>query len=538
MSAPIRILLFSVLVALIVIMGMDPQPLPAAEPGKTDVGYAVTANNELAFDLYKQLAKASGGKALFFSPYSISNALVIVAEGARNETAAEMGKVLRFPAAAQCAGADAAARPWDVDMIHPGLAALNDQFEAANRPTPPEVLHRLAVLHRELQAANQPAGKMMGNAMGNMMNKNAEPQAVPKARQKGKMTAPKAPSRARQIADEINRLQSQIDRYELRLANALWCERTYPFKNSYLDTIGKYYGFVAFPVDFRSDFETARRRINGWVEDRTRDHITNLLPAKSVDSHTTMVVTNAVYFKGHWATPFEARETKNLPFTLSDGKIEQVPTMYGYFGGGALYGAFNKDGSFFDTPKEVSRGSEDAKALYPEATGFEVLKLPYKGHELSMVVLAPRSAEGFAALEERITSGNLQGYLGKMRGRAINVLLPKFRMETMFDLKPTLEEMGMKRAFRDPREKDGAQFDGLSDAKDVLEKLYITKVLHKAYVEVGERGTEAAAATAVVTGRPKQRRSADGPLHADVQGGQAVRVPDPRREDGGGPVSG
>jgi serine protease inhibitor len=471
MSRLTHLLLLAVLVVLTAILDSTAVALSAAERDTADGKYAVTANNNLAFDLYGQLARKKSDGPLFFSPYSISNALVMVAEGARSQTADEMGKVLRFPKEARRTGADAAERPWDLALIHPGLAALNKQFEAANRAAPKDVLDRLASLRKDLQAANDTVRKDRRNR--------------------------EAGAQARKIADEINSLQVKIDRYELRVANSLWGEKSYPFKQAYLDTIRKYYGASAIPVDFRNDFEEARKRINAWVEERTRDRIKNLIPPRALDKHTTLVVANAIYFKGQWSTPFEVRETKPLPFTLADGTRVETPTMYHAFRIAARYGAFNKDGTYFNTPRRVSR-LKDTEAVYPDNNGFEMIQLPYKGNEVSMVVIAPRSAGGLPALEKLLSGRTLQACLGKLQQRAVYVFLPKFKMEASFTLNDALKELGMTRAFRDPRKKDGAQFDGMSDTSDAMEKLYISKVLHKAFVEVNEKGTEAAAATAVL----------------------------------------
>jgi serine protease inhibitor len=473
-----RPLILAGLIALTAALCTDPCSLPAAEPGATDANYAITANNDLAFDLYAQLAAKKSDRSLFFSPYSISNALVIVAEGARSETADEMGKVLRFPKALRRTGADAGERPWDLGMIHPGLSALKKQFEVANRPASKDVLDKLDALRNDLKTAIKAA--------------------------KNKTEGRKAAQTARKIAAEINKLQATIDRYELRVANGLWGEKTYPFKQAYLDTIDKYYGASALSVDFRNNFEEARKRINAWVEERTRDHIMELIPPKALDKDTTLVVANAIYFKGQWTIPFNAKQTRDRPFTLADSTKVQVPTMYHLFRNAARYGAFKKDGAFFNTPRQVERGSEDDRAHYPDTDGFEVVELPYKGGEVSMVVIAPRSASGLPALEKLLSGHTLQGCMASLQGRAVNVYLPKFKMESSFNLNETLEKLGMMRAFRAPGTKDGAQFDGMCDTKDALEKLYISKVLHKAFVEVNEKGTEAAAATAVL-GKKKKK---------------------------------
>jgi serine protease inhibitor len=452
-------------------LDIDPDPLPDADPSWTDRTSAVTANNDFAFDLYAQLAREKNDSPLFFSPYSISNALVMAAEGARKETADEMGKALRLPAATRRTGDDAAERPWDLGMIHQGLALLRRQFAAASRAVPKDVRDRLDSLHKELKAANEVTRET-----------NSRPSF----------------QKAQKIADEINQLQEKIDRYELLVANGLWGEKTYPFKQAYLDTISRYYGASMFPVDFRNDFEGARKQINAWVEKRTRDRIKELIPPEALNDLTRLVLTNAIYFKGRWSTPFDVGSTKDLPFTLAEGTKIETPTMHHSFEDDARYGAFKKDAGFFATPTHFDPDSKDTSRLYPDTNGFEMIELPYKGMELSMVVIAPRSAGGLPALEKVLNGRTLQTCIGKLQQREVHVYLPKFKLESSFDLKTTLQTLGMKRAFRGPSEKEGAQFDGMTDTSEPKRKLFIDKVMHKAFVEVNEKGTEAAAATGLI----------------------------------------
>jgi serine protease inhibitor len=440
---------------------------PAAKPARGRVPpEAVTANNEMALDLYARLASENKEESLFFSPYSISNALIIVAEGARGETADEMGKVLHLPKGLHQGGA----RPWKLEPIHTGLAALNEQFEIASRPPPKAVREKLARLRKDLAQANEQVRKTLDSRVAR---------------------------KARRLADEINKLQADLDRYQVRVANALWGEKTYPFKQSYLDTISKHHGAAAFPVDFVNAPQASRKRINAWVQKQTRDRIKDLIPPNAVEKRTRLVVANAIYFKGQWVQPFWEDQTKQRDFTLADGKKVKVKTMRGY-PAGVRYAAFNKDGSFFDTPTMVNPDKPDNKPRYPDSNGFEMLEMPYKGGDLSMVVIVPRSAGGLPALEKTLTAANLEARLGKLRARSVEVFLPKYRLEASFDLGKVLKALGMKRAFRAPGREDGAQFDGLSKARDPEHKLYISKVLHKAFVEVSEKGTEAAAATAVL----------------------------------------
>ena len=175
---------------------------------------------------------------------------------------------------------------------------------------------------------------------------------------------------------------------------------------------------------------------------------------------TRLVLTNAVYFKGDWVQPFRKQNTREEDFTVSAQEKVKVPLMH-----------------------------QQATLGYAEEETFQVLELTYAGRELSMVVLLPKKADGLPELEKLVTVEKLASLLSKLRPRKVDTFLPRFKMESSFGLKPTLEAMGLKRAFS--READ---FTGISS----VENLHLSAVLHKAYVDVNEEGTEAAAATGVV----------------------------------------
>ena len=253
---------------------------------------------------------------------------------------------------------------------------------------------------------------------------------------------------------------------EMSIANALWPQNKYPFLKSYLDQIKAEYGSAGRPLDYRSP-EEARGVINRWVEGETRQKIKNLLPEGSIDSMTRMVLTNAIYFKGNWATQFKVKSTRELPFRLAAGKSAKTPMM------------FQKGNFGFFQDEEV-----------------QVLEMPYKGEKVSMVALLPRKVDGLAALEKNLSAGKLSGWLGKLRRVKVDTLFPKFKMTSRFDLSGKLQDLGMKKAFRD------ADFSGMDGTRE----LYLSAVFHKAFVEVNEEGTEAAAATGAVVGLRSIRR--------------------------------
>jgi len=451
----------------------------------------VTGNSEFAIDLYQQLVKENKGENLFFSPYSISSALAMTAEGARGETADQMGSVLRFPGAAKRIGQDAQMIPWETALIHTGMAELNRILSGGNDDPAKTAKIRADIveLRDRLEAVKERTAKLR------------------KQRKWKQLTV--ARKEEQKIVAELNKLSAQVDQYEIRVANALWGEKTYPFDPEYVNTIKHHYetGGI-FPVDFRNAFEDVRLQINDWIEGQTNNRIKDLIPAGALDEYTRLVLTNAIYFKGEWSTPFKEDLTKDRDFTLTDGTKMETAIMYAPKLDVGRYGAFNADGSCFNTPLRIRHG-QDPKQFYPKADGFAMVELPYKGGDLSMVVIAPNDPVGLAAIEEQLTSANLDQWIGQLKKRKTHVYLPKFKLETEYTLGDaedpgTLQKMGMVRAFKDPRDlKTGAQFHGMTTSTDPMEQLYISKVLHKAFVEVNEKGTEAAAATAVIMMSPR-----------------------------------
>jgi serine protease inhibitor len=477
-----RLEVFVVALAVCVAVVAGPKSLVAAEVKNENYVPAVASgNNGFAVGLYGQLAKQNPEGNLFFSPYSVYGALLMAAEGARGETLAQMAGVLHFPEHIRNSS-NMESTTW---QVHTGLAALNKRLTAANS-VPESLRRKVAELESKLAAANKEVTRL---GRGNDFN------AINKAGQN-----------ARKIADELNNLLPQVDQYELRVANALWGEKTYPFQPAYLAVIRKNYGANSiFAVDFLERAETARQQINSWVATQTNNRIHDIVPPEGVNADMRLVLTNAVYFKGAWSQPFDARTTANGKFTLSGGDTVDTPLMHRDALSGGQYGAFNDDGSFFDTPTMVPAGDDAEEAVesnspprYPGDGGFSALSLPYKGGALSMVFLVPQSADGLPRIESQLADGTLHDWLSQLRGRSVHVFIPKFKLETEYPLKERLEALGMTRAFVPNLAGEGAQFDGMCESADPAHRLFISQVLHKAFVETSEKGTEAAAATVVL----------------------------------------
>jgi serpin B len=352
---------------------------------KPDTTALVKGDNTFACDLYHKLSEKDGN--LFFSPYSISNALAMTYAGARGQTALDMAKTLQFP--------------FEGQQLH---SAWADLIQELNRP-------------------------------------------------------------------------GQKRAYQLSIANRLWGQKGYGFLPEFLKLSRDAYGAGLEEVDFIKATEQARQTINDWVAKETQDKITDLIEKKVVTQNTRLVLTNAIYFKASWADAFNKRATMKEDFKSRAGKTTNVDMMH---------------------------QNERLKLL--ETDTFQLLELPYRQQELSMLVLLPRQSDGLAALEQQLSADQLSQSVGKMQMRQVNVSMPKYKFTAKFMLKQALTEMGMGNAFS-----PAADFSGITHAKG----LFISAVVHQAFVAVDEHGTEAAAATAVVLGDSLPRPLPPATFRAD-----------------------
>ncbi len=250
--------------------------------------------------------------------------------------------------------------------------------------------------------------------------------------------------------------------YIMSTANALYAEKTYRFLPEYLSVARKYYHANATNMDFIGHPEESRQFINRQVELQTRDRIHDLLSEHSIGSDTRLVITNAIYFKGMWDTAFDKARTSDRVFRTPNGSTLTVPMMH-----------------------------REAEFPYTETGEYQAVALPYnatEGRPLSMFVLLPRenNPTGF---EASLSPESIATIRKNLTTRKVLVSLPRFTMDSSYNLEDILPGMGMPTAFC-----EGADFSGMDSSGG----LYIGKAFHKAFVEVNENGTEAAAATAVV----------------------------------------
>ncbi len=254
--------------------------------------------------------------------------------------------------------------------------------------------------------------------------------------------------------------------FRLHIVNAVWGQQGYEFLETFLDVLAENYGAGLKPVDFAGAPEESRLIINDWVAERTEDRIKDLIPPGVIDGLTRMVLTNAIYFNAAWSHPFDEHGTRPSPFHLLDGSIVEVPMM-----------------------------STEAEFGHAAGDGYQLVDLPYSGHELAMTILLPDRGR-FDEFEESLDAALANRSMEAIASRPVKLDMPKFEFESQFRLVETLKAMGMPDAF-DSSASDFSGMDGKSCLADDQGCLYIGDVVHKAFVLVDEEGTEAAAATAV-----------------------------------------
>jgi serpin B len=265
------------------------------------------------------------------------------------------------------------------------------------------------------------------------------------------------------LAKQLNAAQ-QASEAEFVLANSLWSQRDFPLSDSFLLVARRDYLARVESVDFVNHPTAAARDINTWVEQQTRDRIKDLIPPSAITPLTRLILANAIYFKGRWQTQFNPKATQPGSFHLTADRAVTVPLM-----------------------------QQKARARLAQLDGVKLLELPYRGEKMSMVLVLPDQPQGLSAVETRLTSARLRDWLATLdtaRPGEVEVTLPRFKSTASLSLSQILARMGMPTAF----DQRAADFSGLTGRPD----LHISEVVHKAFVEVNEEGTEAAAATGVI----------------------------------------
>ena len=269
-----------------------------------------------------------------------------------------------------------------------------------------------------------------------------------------------------EIAKESKRFGGPSEPITISIANRLFAQNGYEFRQSFLALVKQNFGGAFEPLDFVHDSSGATGHINKWIADQTRDRIRDLIPAGALNETTRLVLANAIYLKAPWADPFSEQATQQEPFHVRSGTPVHVSTMQ----------------------------KRNENFGYAKQDGFTAVSLPYSGADLQFLILFPDEINGLHALESKLTSELLAG-CAKLEKRDVDLYLPKFKLEPpTITLAKQFEALGMKTAFDQP--KGSANFDKIAP-RTPKDYLYISQIFHKTFIAVDEKGTEAAAATAV-----------------------------------------
>ncbi|XP_021699739.1 serine protease inhibitor 42Dd isoform X3 [Aedes aegypti] len=271
------------------------------------------------------------------------------------------------------------------------------------------------------------------------------------------------PAQKSSIAESYGNIMKNLDgNKSLKIANKMYIMQKYSVKSNFHEIAQKGFRSEAESVNFQDNTATAKK-INTWVEQKTNDKIKDLISPDSLDDMTRLVLVNAIHFKGTWTHQFNPESTRPMPFWISETESVDVPMM--------------------NTKKHFKHGVFDD-------LGLAALELTYSDSDVSMLILLPHERTGLSKLEENLHNIDIPDMLTKMHSQEVEVFLPKFKIEFDLDLKETLEKLGMGTMFS-----DSADFSELLEQNDPLK---VSKVVHKAFIEVNEEGAEAAAATGMI----------------------------------------
>jgi len=274
------------------------------------------------------------------------------------------------------------------------------------------------------------------------------------------------------------------DPFTLQIANRLFGQQSYEFKPPFVALLDKTYRAPLEELDFIKDAAKATKHINQWVEEQTQKRIEDLIPGGALDKDTTLVLVNAIYMKAPWEDEFKAKATKSEPFHIKGGATKDVPMMI-----------------------------QKADYGYAKRDGYTAVTLPYTGGDIHFLVLLPDDVKGLDALEKKLNATALLD-CAKLPSAEVLLHLPKFKMQPpTLSLSEELQAMGMKTAFDKPE--GSANFERMA-ARTPNEYLYISEVFHKTFIAVDEKGTEAAAATAVAMFRASAPVDTKKPIEVKV----------------------
>lgn len=269
------------------------------------------------------------------------------------------------------------------------------------------------------------------------------------------------------LKDFSNMVTAEESQYVMKIANSLFIQNGFHVNDEFLQMMKKYFNAEVNHVDFSQSVAVANY-INKWVENNTNNVLRDLVSSRDFDAVTRLALISAVYFKGSWKSQFRPENTRTFSFTKDDESEVQIPMMY-------------QQGEFYYG--EFSDGSNEAGGIY------QVLEIPYEGDEISMMLVLSRQEVPLATLEPLVKAQLIEEWANSVKKQKVEVYLPRFTVEQEIDLKDILKALGITEIFI-----KSANLTTLSDNKD----LFLSKAIHKSFIEVNEEGSEAAAASGMI----------------------------------------
>ncbi len=428
----------------------------------------VTANSKFAFDLYSQLAKEKPGQNIFFSPYSTSSALLLAAEAANGITKQEIINTLRYNHPLNHLNNSSQNIPTETNKILSGFNSVNKLLQ--ENSTAQEQL----VIENKLNAVSKQLDKFLRLKNTNSYTQDETQNNKPSGPDKKLYTLKQLDKKLAELRKEYKKLYEKLNHNELYIANSIWIDKSLNVKNTYIDKLKNTLGndTIQF-ADFKNTPEIARKHMNQWVEEKTKNNIKNVYRAGSITPEIILTIGNAIFFKSRWNSEFKPEDTKINNFHLHSGDIIKTPFMYANHMKNTSYAKFDDKG----------------EALYThQKNGFSMIELPYHKRKLSMVIIAPHKETRITSLESIMNEKNITKWMKQMKPSDVYVSIPKFKTKTDYNLTTTLNKMGIKSAFNNT-----ANLTNISNVKP----LYLSRINHKAQIEVDESGSTAFAHTEI-----------------------------------------
>lgn len=452
--------------ALLILMSLSSAVLAQA-PGKEKVPalgepWARSLSVDFAFDFYRATVAERKNDAFCCSPHSAMCALAMLAHGTSGKAREEFSRT--WPAPGSVAGTPE--RTWPSDSLLKGLRAIN----VGMQPSPKAITKmREEISKLEKEVERLPSGT--GDPFGEVQ-----------------FSTPADRKRLELKLERIKELKGDLTPVEIAIASSIWVDRTLPLRPGYVSIAGLQFGAVVESADFVTESHKEIDRINAWCNEKTRGKIAKLADDQNVHPETRILLANAVYFHAAWEDPFARKRTEKAKFESISGQVTEVEMMQEVKR--VKFAEFRPDESLNPLQKRPtgSDASGSEWELPANPGGWKMMELPYQGGRFSFVAVLPIDRQGLAALETSMRREHFERWRKALKAQEVIVALPRFKLDSSFDLKPILKRLELNAIF------EQGSLQRISDSPRA-DSLYLDSVVQRTFIDVDEEGTEAAAVT-------------------------------------------